>query len=240
MSYTSDLQNNNVDLQAILDKVNKLPNSKLPELNNPADSSKILEGYESVDDKGNLLVGSMPNQGSKSATLGFGEEFTIAEGYHDGTGKVTGGGLPELNNPAGAGQIFNGYQALNGDGEVMEGTFTPRTFVSGTKSVSSKSNKITIPDLVGKDNFVITLNVSGHPKWSDNGILTLYKNGDSCKVMTIPVGASALGDMFLEDTTITISSTGVITVKSPQNYFAPLYDDGYMSTKKTEYIYFGF
>lgn len=153
------------------------------------------------------------------------------------SGKVE---LPVLSNPASGEHILSGYEAIDGTGFVLNGTFSPRTFVSGTKSITSKSNKITIPDLVGKENFVITLNVSGHPDWDDNGILTLYKNGDSCKVMTIPSAGSGLGDMMIEDTTLTISSTGVITIKSPQNYFAPLKADGYIDTMETEYIYFGF
>ena len=48
--------------------------------------------------------------------------------------------LPALSNPAGAGQIFNGYQALNGDGEVMEGTLVP---VPNVAKLYSKQNSQT-------------------------------------------------------------------------------------------------
>jgi len=157
LSYTSDLQSNNVDLQTILDKVNALPNSKLPELSNPASADnidsgfeavdskgntivgtstkiqlpelsnpatydQILAGSEAVDDKGNLLVGTMPNQGSKSASLSFGEEFNIEEGYHDGTGKVTTTPLPALSNPAEAGDIPVGLEAVSSEGTLITGT----------------------------------------------------------------------------------------------------------------------
>lgn len=62
-----------------------------------ATADKVLTGSKFVDATGAVIDGTMANQGSKSkvldTTAADGEytntEFTIAKGYHDGTGKVT-------------------------------------------------------------------------------------------------------------------------------------------------------
>lgn len=62
-----------------------------------ATADKVLVGSKFVDSDGQVVDGSMANQGSKSkvldATAADGEytntQFTIAKGYHDGTGKVS-------------------------------------------------------------------------------------------------------------------------------------------------------
>lgn len=41
------------------------------------------------------------------------------------TNAVSGTVLPELSNPAGAANIQSGYQAINGEGEVVTGTYVP-------------------------------------------------------------------------------------------------------------------
>ena len=43
------------------------------------------------------------------------------------TNAVSGTVLPELSNPAGAANIQSGYQAINGAGEVVTGTYVPDT-----------------------------------------------------------------------------------------------------------------
>ena len=46
------------------------------------------------------------------------------------TGRTNAGGgvqLPALTNPAAAGNIQSGYQAINGEGEVVTGTYVPQT-----------------------------------------------------------------------------------------------------------------
>ena len=43
--------------------------------------------------RGTKLVGTMPNNGSVSKSLDCGGSYTIAEGYHDGTGKITANSL---------------------------------------------------------------------------------------------------------------------------------------------------
>lgn len=62
-----------------------------------ATADKVLTGSKFVDATGAVIDGTMANQGSKSKVLDTtavegaytNTEFTIAKGYHDGTGKVT-------------------------------------------------------------------------------------------------------------------------------------------------------
>ena len=56
------------------------------------------------------------------------------------TGRTNAGGgiqLPALTNPAAAGNIQSGYQAINGEGEVVTGTYVPQTveyeFLTGSE-----------------------------------------------------------------------------------------------------------
>lgn len=75
-------------------------------------------------------------------------------------GKV-GKELPVLSNPAGAGNIEAGYQAIDGQGNLMIGTFVPESVtVTNVDSVLSnysqmKNTPITIPAIEGKANFII-------------------------------------------------------------------------------------
>lgn len=56
------------------------------------------------------------------------------------TGRTNAGGgvqLPALTNPAAAGNIQSGYQAINGEGEVVTGTASIKEMVSGQLSTDS-------------------------------------------------------------------------------------------------------
>jgi hypothetical protein len=62
MSYKTDLQSNNIDLQAILNTINELPDasngSSLPTLSNPATETETFEGYEFIDATGTKKTGT--------------------------------------------------------------------------------------------------------------------------------------------------------------------------------------
>lgn len=89
MSYNKTLQSNNTDLQAILNTINALPEAgggELPVLTNPANASELLNGKELIDNKGKIITGSMPNNGSIALTMDGIDTKTISipEGYTSG------------------------------------------------------------------------------------------------------------------------------------------------------------
>jgi len=63
--------------------------AKLPNLSNPASASDVLSGKQLIDVNGNVLTGTMVNQGAINRTLSAGSSCTIPAGYHNGNGKIT-------------------------------------------------------------------------------------------------------------------------------------------------------
>lgn len=80
-------------------------------------SDKVLSGTTFVGQDGEIVTGSMINQGSKTAALSCGGSYTIPEGYHNGSGKVTANNLAsQTPATATAGQILSGQTAwVNGN-----------------------------------------------------------------------------------------------------------------------------
>ena len=157
MSYKTELQSNNVDLQGILDKVNALPEMEeapeLPTLSNPAMAAQILSGYEVLDQHGIKLTGIMEDNGAVSQALNAGESYTIPAGYHNGSGKVTGNSLASQTSAnAAAGDILSGKTAWV-NGTKITGNLVPATVSVGTIT-SGSGNPITIPGASTK-NFIV-------------------------------------------------------------------------------------
>ena len=72
MSYNTELQSNNADLQEILDAVNALPDAgaELPELTNPGTAGDLVYGKEMIDANGNVVTGSLrPKLGGLTADV---------------------------------------------------------------------------------------------------------------------------------------------------------------------------
>ena len=62
----------------------------LPGLDTGAADAQILDGYQAYDASGNILNGTMSNNGAVSATLDTGtKSYTIPSGYHNGSGTVS-------------------------------------------------------------------------------------------------------------------------------------------------------
>lgn len=62
----------------------------LPELDNPATAEDILVGEEAVNVNGTKIIGTMPNNGAVSKQLDTTiTNYTIPQGYHSGSGKVS-------------------------------------------------------------------------------------------------------------------------------------------------------
>mgnify|MGYP006988885769 CR=1 FL=1 len=52
-------------------------------------AGQILSGYKTYDKDGNLVTGTMANNGAVSQTLNPNSSYTIPAGYHNGSGKIT-------------------------------------------------------------------------------------------------------------------------------------------------------
>jgi hypothetical protein len=85
---SSPLQNNITNLQNLLDKVNTLPEAgtDLPELTNEGSAADLLSGKQLIDQEGNIVEGTMTNNGTISSTMdGIGvKKITIPAGYTSG------------------------------------------------------------------------------------------------------------------------------------------------------------
>lgn len=89
-NYNSHLQSNNIDLQVILDAINELPDAssgvELPLLTKEGSASDLLAGKELIDSDGNIITGSMPNNGDLTQTFDGVDtkSVTIPAGYTSG------------------------------------------------------------------------------------------------------------------------------------------------------------
>lgn len=79
------------ELNAISDTLERLDEAPvLPSLTNPGTAADLLSGKQLIDANGKVLTGTMVNRGAVNDSVGGGYTYTIPQGYHDGTGKVTG------------------------------------------------------------------------------------------------------------------------------------------------------
>ena len=94
-----------------------------------ATAAQILTGYTGyVNDV--LIAGTMPNHGAVSISLNCGGSYTIPQGYHNGSGKVTANSLASQTSAnATAAQILFGYTAWV-NGSKITGTMANRGAVS--------------------------------------------------------------------------------------------------------------
>ena len=64
-------------------------NPSMPALANPGAPGDLLSGKEAYDSDGRPQVGTMPNNGAVDVELTESESYTIPQGYHNGSGKVS-------------------------------------------------------------------------------------------------------------------------------------------------------
>jgi hypothetical protein len=110
-------------IQELQNQLNNL-NSLLSQTNATAD--KILSGYKAYSG-GKLLTGTMANRGAITSNLNAGGSYTIPEGYHNGSGKVTANSLAsQTSATATSADIAEGKTAwvngnkLTGTGKIRE------------------------------------------------------------------------------------------------------------------------
>ena len=94
-----------------------------------ATAGKVLSGYTCyVNDS--KITGTMPNQGTKTASLNPGGSYTIQAGYHNGSGKISVNSLSsQTSATATAGKILSGRTAWV-SGSKLTGTMTNRGAVN--------------------------------------------------------------------------------------------------------------
>ena len=94
-----------------------------------ATAAQILTGYTGyVNDV--LITGTMPNRGAVSISLNCGGSYTIPQGYHNGSGKVTANSLASQTSAnAPAAQILSWYTAWV-NGSKITGTMANHGAVS--------------------------------------------------------------------------------------------------------------
>ena len=68
----------------------------------------IKSGKTAYNGDGELVTGTMVDQGAKTASLAPGGSYTIPAGYHNGSGKVTANSV-SLSGNANAAQVLSGY-----------------------------------------------------------------------------------------------------------------------------------
>ena len=143
------------NLQSQLDTIN----SQLAQTN--ATAAQILKDYKAYS-KGQLVTGTMANNGAVSKTLNAGQSYTIPAGYHNGSGKVTANSLAsQTSATATAADIASGKTAwVNGNR------------ITGTMS-SITNSKVVYQNKVGNGavTWTYTPNVTGN-------FLVVYSGGN--------------------------------------------------------------
>lgn len=90
-------------------------------------ASKILNGIKAHDKTGASITGTMPDKGAVSKSLGINGSYTIPEGYHNGSGKVTQSittkgaqtYIPTTTDQSiSSGQYLSGAQTIKGDSNL--------------------------------------------------------------------------------------------------------------------------
>ncbi len=107
-----------------------------------ASKSNVLQGKTTVtsDSDDEIVEGTMPNCGAKTAELACGESYPIPEGYHDGNGKVTAKSLASQTSAnAGAGDILTGKTAYVNGGKVT-GTMANVASIDPAKSITASGS----------------------------------------------------------------------------------------------------
>ena len=155
---------------------------ELPSLVGNATVNQVLSGKTFYNDSYTKQTGTMPNRGNEGGSVGLNGTYTISEGYHDGTGVVTGpvvdiqdvtslssknGGLAVNSNNATATIEISRYKNPDGStGNIARSVTIPRGYYSQdiTLTPTFKDNSGNIENILN----YADLSVSGVLDFTNN------------------------------------------------------------------------
>ena len=192
-----------------------------------ATANQILSG-KTAWVKGKKVTGTMPNRGAVSQTINAGGSYTIPEGYHNGSGKITASSLSSQTQAnATAAQILSGRTAwVNGNK------------VTGNMPSRADSSNVTGDTAWHYNNRIYFATDYGYyPAASYGNFSNVSEKYISYSSLASVIGLSA--NKILEGNTI-LGITG--TVENPTNAYNRGYNDGYnngVNQAKVKKVYLG-
>jgi hypothetical protein len=188
-----------------------------------ATASQILTG-KTAWVKGKKVTGTMANRGAVSQTLNAGGSYTIPEGYHNGSGKVTATSLAsQTSGTATASQILTGKTAWV-NGNKVTGTMVNQGAKSTTLNAGGSytipagyhngSGKVTAASLASQTQATATANdiVSGKTAWVNGVKITGNYTGINGLFSNIQVSVVAPSQDSSESDTFVFSTLGAKTL----------------------------
>ncbi len=192
-----------------------------------ATANQILSG-KTAWVKGKKVTGTMANRGAVSQTLNAGGSYTIPEGYHNGSGKITAASLASQTQAnATASQILSGRTAwVNGNK------------VTGNMPSRADSSNVTGDTAWHYNNRIYFATDYGYyPAANYGNFSNVSEKYISYSSLASVIGLSA--NKILEGNTI-LGITG--TVENPTNAYNRGYNDGYnngVNQAKVKKVYLG-
>ncbi len=118
----------------------------------------VLSGKTFINNSGEILTGTMANQGAKSASLNAGGSYTIPEGYHNGSGVISANSLAsQTDGTATSGNILSGYAAWVGGVKI---TGTMPNIGAVTQTLTTQGGQYIIPAGYHNGSGKVTANIS--------------------------------------------------------------------------------